>query len=492
MQPLLSKADMRHADQTTIEGDGVPSLLLMARAGRAVADAVMANMPQGRVLILAGSGNNGGDGLVAAVELLNHGYDVRLCLLQAAEHLRGDAAACYRAVAAQGSRIACMAGDACSIEDELAQCDGVVDALFGSGLSRPLTGRAAAWVHALNACAKPVLSVDIASGLDGDSGLCLGIAVRATWTLPIATPMRGQWLRQGARYSGKMLAAADIGIPHSAMQQHQLPALYLLTQSWLDRHQPSAFADAHKGHFGHVWIIGGAVGTSGAPQLAARGAIAAHAGLVSIACPDAVYAIIAAQALEVMVHPMSSAPWQHADAIVVGPGWGQQQQAMLHTLLASSIPLLIDADALNMIAVSEPLQAAVQQREATTILTPHPGEAARLLGTTTTDIQHNRLESCRALQQRFACSVILKGQHTLIDDGERISLCPFGSPRLARGGSGDVLAGVCGALLARRLPAREVMNLAVAWHAQAGERNDWHGTAELARSIAALVDTQAY
>jgi len=488
MQHLLSKADMRQADQTTIERDGVPPMLLMARAGRAVADAVVAKMPKGRVLILVGGGNNGGDGLVAAVELLSRGYAVRVCLLQAAESLRSDAAACYRAVAVHQSRIPCIAADDCSIESELAQCDGVVDALFGSGLSRPLTGRAAAWVHALNGCVKPVLSVDIASGLDGDSGLCLGVAVRATWTLPIATAMRGQWLRQGADYSGQMLPPADIGIPRQAMQQHTAPSLYLLTQSWLNQHQPATAAHAHKGHFGHLWVIGGAIGTSGAPQLAAQGAIAAHAGLVSIACPDALYTIIAAQALEVMVHPLSSAPWQHANAIVVGPGWGQQQQTTLRAVLGSKVPLLIDADALNMIATSEALQNQLCQREASTIITPHPGEAARLLNTTTTDIQNNRLESCRALQRRFACAVILKGQHTLMDDGEQISLCPFGSPRLARGGSGDVLAGLCGALLARKLPPRDVMNLAVAWHAQAGERNDWQGTAELANSIAKLID----
>ncbi len=492
---IVSLAAMKAADRYTIEQLGVPSLLLMSRAGYAVAEAVLSLLTvapeQARVVIIAGGGNNGGDGLVAASVLLARGVHVHVCLTR--RHLSDDAAACWQALRAQQAHPALVLSQTTvdEVTDELNNCDMIVDALFGTGLSRPVDGENRRWIHAINHSPANVLAVDIASGIEGDSGKLLGCAVQASWTLPVAASLTGQWQGEGARYAGMMLPAADIGIPEQAFAASEAAECWLLDRHWLRQHTPRNDNFAHKGSFGHLWLFAGSKGFTGAPELAASGASAAHAGLISLVCPDDVYPTLAANAEEHMVHPQSALTdnWQQADALLAGPGWGQQQHALLEQLLATAQPLLLDADALNILAGDPHLQQQLQQRQAITVLTPHPGEAARLLAVSPADIQADRFAAVRTLQARFDCVVILKGHGTLIADGKRLCLCPFGSSRLARGGSGDVLAGVCAALLARGMAGWQAACLAVGWHALAGEQNNWFRMAGLIRNIARLVQS---
>jgi len=252
--------------------------------------------------------------------------------------------------------------------------------------------------------------------------------------------------------------------------------------------------DAHKNNFGHVWIFGGSVGFTGAPRLAAEGAMATGVGLVSIICPQDVWPVIAACSLEVMVHPQGVDGWKKADVILVGPGWGNMHAIYLAKILSSNVPLVLDADALNMIALDKSLQTLLGNRKALTILTPHAGEAGRLLGKTPSDIQTNRLASVLALVDMYQCAVILKGAGTLLAlENKEVFLCPFGSSNLARAGTGDVLAGMVASLLAQAIKVHEVVNLervlsqAIVWHARAGESNDWYRTGQLPSIIASLL-----
>ncbi|MDQ6965244.1 MAG: NAD(P)H-hydrate dehydratase [Mariprofundales bacterium] len=257
-------------------------------------------------------------------------------------------------------------------------------------------------------------------------------------------------------------------------------------RSWL----PTWAVDAHKQERGHLWLFGGSVGYSGAPRLAAMGAQAMGVGLVSLVVPDEIYPVVASAELESMVHPQSplvGCPLQ-ADAVVVGPGWGRGQQKMLRSLLASDAPLLIDADALNMVAESEELQGAVRQRRAATLLTPHPGEAGRLLGWESgAKVQRDRVAVWHALVEKYGCVVVLKGWRSLVGSGGTLYVCPFGNNRLAIAGSGDVLAGMIGALLAQRLDAVSAAACGVALHALTVESPGWYRAGQLGDVVAELV-----
>jgi len=252
--------------------------------------------------------------------------------------------------------------------------------------------------------------------------------------------------------------------------------------------------DAHKNNFGHVWIFGGSVGFTGAPRLAAEGAMATGAGLVSIICPQDVWPVIAACSLEVMVHPQGIDAWKKADVILAGPGWGKGHATCLAQILSHEVPLVLDADALNMIALDKSLQALLCKRKALTILTPHAGEAGRLLAKTSADIQANRLASVLALVDMYRCTVILKGAETLLAlDDKEVFLCPFGSSNLARAGTGDVLAGMVASLLAQAIRMHEAFDLegilsqAIVWHARAGESKDWYRAGQLPSIVAGLL-----
>ncbi len=490
MKKILTTEQMRRADQATIDG-GISAFELMQRAGRAVANTVQRVAPDtGRMVIVVGGGNNAGDGYAAAKVLSDKGGRVTVLALTDPALLKG--------AAAEHAKLADQAGvkirPACGIDDSevltfwLNRAVLVVDAIFGTGLDRNLDGWLREAVGIINTSDRPVLAVDIPSGINSDNGKVMGAAIEADWTLPIAAIKWGHWLDEGRLHHGSMLPPADIGIdPDMAVGST------VLSEKVFAAFAPPARPDLHKGSFGHVWVFGGSEGFTGAPRLASMGAMAVHAGLVSIVCPEEVYAVIAASSLEVMVHRQLPEAWQKADAVVAGPGWGQHQQEALGMLLKSDRVLLLDADALNMLAVDDSLKALAVGRKTTTVFTPHPGEAARLLGCKAAEVQQGRPAALRRLVDQLQGWVVLKGAQTLIGapDG-RVWLCPYGNSRLATAGSGDVLSGMLGGLLGqvgrRGLPVEQALGAAVALHARAGEEKGWHRVGQLPDQVAKLRD----
>ncbi len=505
---ILTAAQMRWADEQTVTS-GTSAFTLMDRAGRILSSTILELMPDyGRVVIVTGCGNNGGDGFAAAHYLRERRVPVTIVTLVPLAELSGDSKTHADLARAAGVKVREACSDHCieELTRWLLRAVLVVDAMFGIGLNRQLNASMVDVIHCINQSDRPVLSVDIASGLCADTGVVMGAAVQADYTLPIAASKWGHWLAEGRDYSGKLLNVADIGIADEAIKQSWqytcsvkdafcVHSTCLINGAFLASAWPERSRLTHKGSYGHVCVLGGSVGHTGAPQLAALGSYSAGAGLVTLGCPDDVWPVIAGANLEVMCYPQSAADWQQADAIVAGPGWGVGQGELLQSVLASDKALVLDADALNMIAVDVALQQQLvrrlEQRAAITVMTPHPGEAARLLGCSSADIQHNRKESVLSLTTRYACWVVLKGSETLIaSPSGDIYLNPFGSAQLAVAGSGDVLAGMVGAQLAKaadqQVDLGVLISAAVALHGKAGECRGWYLAGELAKQVADL------
>jgi len=505
---ILTTAQMRWADEQTIQS-GTSAFTLMDRAGRTLSATILKLMPDyGRIVIVTGSGNNGGDGFAAAHYLRQRRIPVTIVSLVPLTQLNDECKQHADLASAAGVKIreAC-AGDCIEeLSRWLLRAVLVVDAIFGVGLNRSLNSAMMDVIHRINQSDRPVLSVDIASGLCADTGVVMGAAVQADYTLPDAASKWGHWLSEGRDYTGRLLKVAEIGIAEETINlswQYTcsvegafcVHSTCLITDAFLASAWPGRSRLTHKGSYGHVCVFGGSVGHTGAPQLAALGAYAAGAGLVSLLCPDDVWPVIATASLEVMSYPQSTEHWQQADVVVAGPGWGLDQGVLLQALLDSDKPLLLDADALNIIAADAALQQQLagrcEQRGAMTVMTPHPGEAARLLDSSSTEIQRNRKESILALTTRYACWVVLKGSGTLIaSPAGDVYLNPFGSAQLAVAGSGDVLAGVIAAQLVKaddkQVDLGVLISSAVALHGKAGESSGWYLAGELVKQVAQM------
>lgn len=448
--PLLRAAELR-AIEVRHAGES-PSL--MERAGRAAAKFVTANFPGGRVLVCAGPGNNGGDGLVLARELARAGRPVSVHFVGDAAHLPPDAAAAYQSCRGTSA-------DFCR-EIPAGNYALVVDALFGIGLARPIAGGLAGLVERINAFAGPVLALDIPSGLDGDSGRVLGVAVRAMHTLSFIGGKPGLHTLDGPDHCGEIHVEA-LGLALAG-----LPGALLSTADFRVGLRPRP-RNCHKGSHGSLAVIGGAPGMSGAALLAARAGLQLGAGRVFGGLLEAL-AVDPVQP-ELMLRGADEA-LANATAIVAGPGMGDSGVAteLVRRVASADFPVLFDADALNQLAAHPVLAARVRHRKAPTLLTPHPAEAARLLGVATADVQADRVSAALGLARRFHAHVALKGCGTVIatPDGEwRINAS--GNPGLASAGSGDVLAGIGGALLAQGWPARAALCGAVHLHGLAAD-----------------------
>jgi hydroxyethylthiazole kinase-like uncharacterized protein yjeF len=473
MHRLLTTAEMAQADALAIAG-GTPGSALMDKAGRAVADAVARGWRMGsRVAVLCGPGNNGGDGFVAARVLVERGYRVELALLGAREALTGDAAGA--AAAWKGS-----AGplDAAPIEE----ADVVVDALFGAGLSRDLDGVAAATVERLNASGKPVVAVDVPSGLDGNTGQVRGVAVEATETVTFFRLKPGHLLFPGRALCGK-LRIADIGIPESVLATIA-PRQFRNEPGLWSRVLRKPAVDGHKYGRGHAVVLSGPIDATGAARLAARGALRVGAGLVTVASPGSALGVNAIALTAVMVRRCDGAADLGAllsdarrNAVVLGPGAGvgAETRALVEAALAAGPHAVLDADAITSFAGLSaelgPLVAARRNGERQhVVLTPHEGEFSRLFSTLPELLQEpSKLERARAAARLTGCVVVLKGPDTVIaaPDG-RAAVNANASRWLATAGSGDVLAGFVGGLLAQGLPGFEASCAAVWLHGEAG------------------------
>ncbi len=463
MHELLTAAEMGQADRLTIAG-GVPGMSLMEAAGRAVADAAHALVPEGPVLVVAGPGNNGGDGFVAARRLAAAGREVTLLLLGDPERLRGDAAtARYR-----------WPGPALPAALPLPPAALVIDALFGAGLDREITGPAAALVAAMNAATATVLAVDLPSGLHADTGLPLGTAVRAAATVTFFRRKPGHLLFPGRSLCGR-LTVADIGIPDSVLAAIAPQAFENTPALWDDAYRPPQPED-HKYRRGHALVLSGPMSRTGAARLAAGAALAAGAGLVTLASPAAALAVNAAHLTAVMLARVDGPEAFAArlaeprlTAVALGPGLGtsEWERAMVQTALAAHRAAVLDADALTVWQEApDALFAAIAARSAPVILTPHDGEFARLFPDL---IDMPKPDRARAAAARAHATLILKGADTTIAaPGGRLAINANAPPWLATAGSGDVLAGIATGLLAQRLPAFEAACAAVWLHGAAG------------------------
>ena len=480
MIPVLDNSGMREADRITIDELGLPGLVLMEAAASAVTDVVTERFADlGRVAVLCGPGNNGGDGLAVARQLRCRGIDVEVGLLVAPGSLKGDAARQLSLARAFGVPVRECAGDLDALDIVLADAGVVVDALFGTGLDRALGARWLEVVQRINGRGVPVVAVDIPSGLSGSSAAIPGEAVEAAVTVTFAAPKVAHVLPPACWRCGEV-AVGEIGIPPWVLDSHSSIGLLEAEDvaGWLPRRP----VDAHKGSFGHEVLIAGRVGRAGAAALAARAGVLAGAGLVTVATAAGAVAAIQAVVLEAMVDPLPvdaagvitgagvDGLLEKATAIAIGPGLGVGEGAA--RLLAWVLqrwhgPLLLDADALTLLAGQPETLAG---REAPTVLTPHPGELARLLGTTTAAVVADRLDAARRLARLAGATVLAKGARTIVAEPDgRAVVNPTGSAGLASGGAGDVLTGVIGALLAQGLPGLEAAAAAAYLHGRAAE-----------------------
>ncbi|MDB5934348.1 MAG: bifunctional ADP-dependent NAD(P)H-hydrate dehydratase/NAD(P)H-hydrate epimerase [Massilia sp.] len=440
---------------------------LMQRAGQAAANvalAMLAGRANRSVLLLAGPGNNGGDALEAAANLAHAsaGVDVAVIHLPGSQ---GTSAETAQALARAAENQVRFLGSVPDMEPGL-----VIDGLFGIGLARPLDGAARALAEAVNALGWPVLALDVPSGLDADTGAVVGphgVAIHAVRTLTFIGDKPGLYTFEGRDHAGEVqVDSLAIEAEHFPPAQAQLngPALFA---NYL---KPRA-NNSHKGSFGDVAIVGGAHGMAGAPMLSARGALFTGAGRVLVASLDPGPAVDSVQP-EIMFRDAAAYPLDQG-TLVVGPGMGGSAHAMelLAKALAGDAALVLDADALNLIAASVDLQQRLARRPAPTVLTPHPLEAARLLGVSAAEVQHDRLASARLLAARFNAVVVLKGSGSVIAAPHgAVVVNTSGNPGLASAGTGDVLAGICGGLLAQGWPAHEAA-MGAAWiHGAAADR----------------------
>jgi NAD(P)H-hydrate epimerase len=337
------------ADRITIEKGDLSGAELMQRAGAAIAQSVkFCSRDGGRIVVVVGPGNNGGDGFMAASLLRRKNIPVTVIPLVQPDEIKGDAAVMLELCRKAGVKIrpATTHDDLAKLKVWLSRSAIIIDAIFGTGLTRPLDGWFAEVVAAINESDREVFAVDIASGIHGDSGEVLGVAVEADFTLPVSACKWGHWLNGGHHYAGKVLSPAQIGISDETLREVQTdcsaPVCYarMVNQQLIRQAFPPRKEDSHKGDFGELWIFGGSQGYTGAPRLAAKGAQAIRTGLISIACPRDVYPILAASTLEVMVHPQEDAPWKSAGAVVAGPGWGRESSGVMAELLSAGTTLL--------------------------------------------------------------------------------------------------------------------------------------------------------
>lgn len=451
MQPnelLYTAQQTRDLDRCAIEEHGLPGLTLMSRAARATYEELQRRWPDpARVTVLCGTGNNGGDGYLIAD--LAHKAGIPTVVLQVGDNTRisGDAAVARQQALGNG-----VPEEAFS-ESALLSVGVIVDAMLGTGLGGDVRANYAAAIDAVNASTAPVLAVDTPSGLCADTGRVLGRAVRADCSVSFIGRKRGLYTAEGPDHCGER-CFADLGVP---------PEVYAQIPAGVERVRlhnalaqlPARPASAHKGMYGAVLVVGGDAGMGGAGVMAAEAALRCGAGLVSLATRTDHVAAALARRPEVMVHAVANRHQLEpllaaATVVAVGPGLGQRPwgQQLLQRVLESECPLLLDADALNLLA-----QWQLPARD-NWILTPHPGEAARLLGCSSAEVQADRFAAVSALQQRYGGVVLLKGCGTLIADGESLWLTDDGNPGMASGGMGDVLSGVIAGLWAQgMLPA---------------------------------------
>jgi hydroxyethylthiazole kinase-like uncharacterized protein yjeF len=485
---VLNTAQMREADRRTVEEVGIPSIVLMENAGRqavAAMEAAFEDLASSRVAVLCGRGSNGGDGFVVARTLIQRGIDTSVFLLGSVADVRGDARTNLEIL----GRIGLTVVELTNAQEwelhfsEISECDLVVDAILGTGFRGQLTGLLETVVADVNGLGVPVVAIDLPTGVSADSHEVAGEAIEASMTVTLAAPKIPLVFPPADSRCGD-LVIADIGIPFPVLDDVGGEYLELLERGPMRELVPARAADSHKGDFGRVLVVAGSVGRTGAAHLAALGALRSGAGLVTVAAPRSCLPILASMAAEYMTEPLDETPAgtvdftavervldMKADVIAVGPGLGQAPAttAFVHALVErAGVPVVLDADALNAFA-GDP-DRLVGRDGVDVIVTPHPGEMARLLNTSIEAVQHDRLRHAREFAAAHRLHVVLKGHRTLIAGPEgRTFVNLTGNAGMATGGTGDLLTGMIAAWFAQLLDAEAACKLAVYLHGAAGD-----------------------
>jgi hydroxyethylthiazole kinase-like uncharacterized protein yjeF len=485
---VLDTAQMREADRRAIDEIGIPSIVLMENAGRqavAAMEAAFEDLAGSRVGVVCGRGNNGGDGFVVARTLVQRGVETAVWLLGPVSEVRGDARTNLEIL----GRIGMSVVEITNAQEwelhfsELSECDLVVDAILGTGFRGRLEGFLETVIADLNALGVPIVAIDLPTGLSADTAMVEGPAVEASMTVTLAAPKIPLVFPPADRHAGD-LVIADIGIPLPLLDEVAGQHLALLTREEMREIVPTRAADSHKGDFGRVLIVAGSLGRTGAAHLSALGALRSGAGLVTVATPRSCLPIVAAMGAEYMTEPLEETPAgtvdfasidrileMQADVIAVGPGLGQSPGtgAFVHALLErTGVPLILDADAINAFA-GDP-DRLMGRDEVAVVITPHPGEMARLLNIPIEAVQRDRLRHAREFAASHRIHVVLKGHRTVIaaPDG-RTFVNLTGNAGMATGGTGDLLTGMLAAWFAQLLDAEAACKLAVYLHGSAGD-----------------------
>lgn len=484
---LVTAEEMRLLDQTAIEEYGIPGVVLMENAGlavvRVVRDHFSGNMARRRVLIFAGKGNNGGDGFVVARHLANAGCDVKIFLLCKPEELQGDAQTNWKIVRKMNIRyqLILTERDLNVVKVGLMYTELVIDGIFGTGFRGEAQGTVGKLIDLVNEAGKPVAAIDIPSGLEADTGRVKGPCIQARYTVTFGLPKVGLILEPGARFVGK-LVTADISFPRELIRKQF--NRYLLDRDLCRSFLPVRKVDSHKGSYGHVLIIGGSPGMSGAVVLAAQAAVRSGAGLVTAGVPAGLNPVMAAKLTEAMSVPLPETgegtlslsalepikSWAAGKVAVFGPGLSRHKETQeIARTFAGDLPCpaVLDADALFALALNI---SSLKKSKYPIVLTPHPGEMSRMLGISVEEIQGDRVGAAERAAKEWNAVLVLKGAKTIVASPEgRLYVNPTGNPGMATGGSGDVLAGMIGAFMAQGLKAEHAAAVSVYVHGRAGD-----------------------
>ncbi len=483
---VVDAQQMREIDRKTIEDYGISSPVLMERAGLSVVNRIKQFFDRSvSVLVLAGGGNNGGDGLVVARLLHNEGWDVRVFLISSPEKLSHDCLRQYETAKKMGVRIFT---EKLPVSKDLSGSL-VIDAILGTGLNQPLRGEISSLAGRVNSARVDVVAVDIATGVSSDTGKIMGTAIRAAFTVTFGLPKVGHVIYPGAEYTGRLLVE-DIGFPPALLNSESI-SLELIEKEHVSLLLPERMEKSYKGDYGHVLVIGGSSGKTGASLLSAKAALRSGSGLVTIGAPERITDSLMASVLEEMTLPLPSTAsgtvskeaagtvldflYEKADVLAIGPGLSTDKETVefvLETISNSPVPMVIDADGLNALSTLEYKEIAVflNKLSAPAVLTPHPGEMSRLVRMSISDVADDLIGVAMRFSRDTGCCLVLKGVPTLIATPEgRCFINTTGNPGMATAGTGDVLTGIIASFTGQGLQPVEAALTGVYLHGLAGD-----------------------
>jgi len=484
---VATALEMQNIDKRARDEFGIPTLLLMENAALGITRIVedkLGSVKEKKITVISGKGNNGGDGLAAARLLYNRGARVCIYLLSEPDAIAGDAATNLNIALKMGIELHSTGNyDLRTMKSVINHSHVIIDAILGTGLSSPIKGEYSEIIEMINHSQRPVIAVDIPTGINSDTGEVMGIAVKAADTITFAIPKRGHLLYPGSDYTGK-LYIVDISIPNAAIEKESV-YVHLLTEEDMTCLIPLRQKDSHKGSFGHVLVIAGSIGKGGAAVMTSISCLRAGAGLVTLATPQSVQPIVAEKLTEIMTSPLPETYdktislsamdeimnlIRDKDVIAIGPGLTVHKDtaAVVRKVLKEvDVPVVIDADGIN--ALIDHLDI-LKERRAATVLTPHPGEMGRLIGKSTADVQKDRIGTARDFAMSHNVFLVLKGANTLVaEPSGKVYISPTGNPGMATAGTGDALTGILAGLTAQMNDISAGVKLSVYLHGLAGD-----------------------